>query len=58
MVKKEIFQFPLHFNYINSPISNDPGSLTIDQVNEDRTIAREKNILYKAGEDILQQKQL
>ena len=50
----ELFQFLL--NYINSPISNDPGSLTIDQVNEDRTLAREKNILYEAGEDVLQQK--
>ena len=52
--KGELFQ--LLFNYVNSPISNDPGSLTIDQVNEDRTLAREKNILYEAGEDILQQK--
>ena len=50
----ELFQFLL--NYINSPISNDPGSLTIDQVKEDRTLAREKNILYEAGEDVLQQK--
>ena len=50
----ELFQ--LLFNYINSPVSNDPGSLTIDQVNEDRTLAREKNILYEAGEDVLQQK--
>ena len=48
--------FQLLFNYINSPISNDPGSLTIDQVNEDRTLAREKNILYRAGEDVIQQK--
>ena len=52
--KGELFQ--LLFNYINSPISNDAGSLTIDEVNEDRTIAREKNILYKAGEDVVQQK--
>ena len=52
----ELFQ--LLFNYINSPVSNDPGSLTIDQVTEDRTLAKEKNILYEAGEDVLQQKQL
>ena len=30
--------------------------MTIDQVTEDRTLAREKNILYEAGEDVLQQK--
>ena len=50
----ELFQ--LLFNYVNSPISNDPGSLTIEQVKANRSLAREKNILYEAGEDIFQQK--
>ena len=48
--------YQLFFNYVNSPISNDPGSLTIEQVNTDRTLAREKNVLFRAGESVIQHK--
>ena len=48
--------YQLFFNYVNSPISNDPGSLTVEQVNTDRTLAREKNVLFRAGESVIQYK--
>tara|TARA_A100001011_G_scaffold90543_2_gene95141 strand:- start:8591 stop:10633 length:2043 start_codon:yes stop_codon:yes gene_type:complete len=48
--------YQLFFNYVNSPISNDPGSLTIEQVNTDRTLARGKNVLFRAGESVIQHK--
>lgn len=55
-ISKKNDDLQLSYNYVNSPISNDPGSLTFDQLNSDRTLARDNNILYDAGESVSQQK--
>ena len=44
----------VHYNFVNSPISNDPGSLNKDQVVENRRSARVQNIEYQSGEKVLQ----
>lgn len=43
-------------NYTNSPEADDPGGINIDDVAEDRRAARDRNVLYEAGESIEQLK--
>ena len=40
------------FNYTDSPYANDPGSLSLDQVTNERRIAREANVVYQTTEKI------
>jgi len=40
------------FNYTNSPLAQDPGSLDIESINQDRTFSRKRNKDYNAGEKI------
>ena len=42
----------LNFNYVNSPYAIDPGGLIIQEVNENRKQARERNIIYDTQESI------
>ena len=44
----------MHYNYVNSPLSNDPGSLNKEQAEENRRSARIQNIDYQSGEKVLQ----
>jgi iron complex outermembrane receptor protein len=44
----------MHYNYVDSPLSNDPGSLNKEQAEEDRRSARIQNIDYQSGEKVLQ----
>lgn len=46
----------LKFNvtYLNSPKADDPGSLNLESVQEDRTQARDRNVTFKTGEEIKQ----
>ena len=44
----------LHFNFVNSPLSQDPGSLNIEQVALNRMAARQQNIQYDSGEKVFQ----
>ena len=37
----------MHYNYVDSPLSNDPGSLNKEQVEENRRSARIQNIDYQ-----------
>jgi len=39
-------------NYTDSPMSDDPGGVNIEDVTNDRTAARDRNLLFKAGESI------
>ena len=41
-----------NFNYVNSPYAIDSGGLTIQEVNENRKQARERNIIYDTQESI------
>ena len=43
-----------HISVANSPIANDPGSLNIDQANDDPKQARDVNVEYQAGESVTQ----
>ena len=43
-----------HISVANSPIANDPGSLNIDQANDDPKQARNVNVEYQAGESVTQ----
>lgn len=43
-------------NYANSPKANDPGGINLEAVNENREQARDRNILFDAGENISQLK--
>ena len=43
-------------NYLYSPIALDPGGITLEDLEEDPEQAREKNILYNAGESVKQLK--
>ena len=40
------------FNYTDSPYANDPGSLSLDQVTNERRMAREANVVYQTTEKI------
>ncbi len=42
----------LQVNYTNSPIGDDPGGLTIEEVMTDRRQARSRNVDFKTGEAI------
>ena len=44
----------MHYNYVDSPLSNDPGSLNKEQAEENRQSARIQNIQYQSGEKVLQ----
>ena len=44
----------VHVNYTNSPYAEDAGGLTIDEVNEDRDQARQRNVDFKTEETIRQ----
>ena len=44
----------MHYNYVDSPLSNDPGSLNKEQAGENRRSARIQNIDYQSGEKVLQ----
>ena len=44
----------MHYNYVDSPLSNDPGSLNKEQAEENRRSARIQNIDYQSGEKVLQ----
>ncbi len=39
-------------NYTNSPIADDPGGLDLESVEENRKAARDRNVLFEAGEAI------
>lgn len=45
-------KFTLH--HTDQPIANDPGGLDADAVKEDRTQARDRNLLFDAGEELEQ----
>ena len=54
-VKKNISKdswLSFNFNLVDSPYSNDPGGLKIEEVNLDREQARERNLQYKTSEEI------
>ena len=41
-------------NYVDAPEADDPGGLTLEEVQADRRQARDRNILFKTGEEITQ----
>ena len=54
-VKKNISKdswLSFNFNIVDSPYSNDPGGLKIEEVNQNREQARERNLQYKTSEEI------
>ena len=54
-VKKNISKdswLSFNFNIVDSPYSNDPGGLKIEEVNLDREQARERNLQYNTSEEI------
>jgi len=53
---REIQNMNLKFNmlYFDSPYAFDPGGLTIDSVDENRSQARDRNILYNSQESVKQ----
>ncbi len=46
----------LLLNYVDSPLSNDPGGINLDDVNEDRRQARLRNVVFDGGEELTQGK--
>ena len=44
----------MDYSLFHSPFAKDAGGLTLEQVNENRTQARETNITYAAGEQVQQ----
>jgi iron complex outermembrane receptor protein len=40
------------FNYTDSPQADDPGGLNADEVEADRTAARDRNVMFQAGEEV------
>ena len=44
--------YGLSFNYVDSPYAIDPGGLTIEEVEDNRKQARERNIIYDSKESI------
>jgi len=54
-IKKNISKdswLSFNFNMVDSPYSNDPGGLKIEEVNQDRKQARDLNIQYNTSEEI------
>ena len=54
-VKKNISKdswLSFNFNIVDSPYSNDPGGLKIEEVNLNREQARERNLQYNTSEEI------
>ena len=54
-IKKNISKdswLSFNFNMVDSPYSNDPGGLKIEEVNQDRKQARDRNIQYNTSEEI------
>ena len=54
-VKKNISKdswLSFNFNIVESPYANDPGGLKIEEVNQNREQARERNLQYKTSEEI------
>lgn len=47
-------QFQLLLNYLDSPVAEDPGSLALDDVREDRRQAFPRNVSFNAGEAVRQ----
>ena len=47
-------QLKIIANYLNSPYANDPGGLKLDEVNENRRSARDRNLQYDSGEKVEQ----
>lgn len=47
-------QFKILLNYVNSPRADDPGALTLTQVDNDRRAAAATNLRYDAGESVQQ----
>jgi len=43
------------FNAVNSPVADDPGALTANEVGQNRRQAAPRNLLYAAGESLDQQ---
>ena len=43
-------------NFLNSPSANDPGGLNLDEVKNNRSEGRSRNIQYDAGEKVKQYK--
>ncbi len=41
-------------NYANSPQADDPGGINLEQVEEDRRSARDRNLSFMGGEEIVQ----
>lgn len=44
------------FNYSDSPKAEDPGGLTLEEVQDNRRQARDRNVLFETGESIRQLK--
>ncbi len=44
--------FRIISQYTDSPKADDPGALVLDQVDEDRSQARDRNLLFNAGENV------
>ena len=44
--------YGLSFNYVDSPYAIDPGGLTIEEVEDNRKQARDRNIIYDSKESI------
>lgn len=44
--------YGLSFNYVDSPYAIDPGGLTIEEVEDNRKQARERNVIYDSKESI------
>ena len=51
---KEKDQLQLLVNYGNSPQADDPGGITLDQAQSNRRSARDRNVLFKGGEEVEQ----
>ena len=49
-------RFKISLNNLFSPFSYDPGALTLNELKEDRSIARTANIDYQSGESVFQSK--
>jgi len=52
----ESTEIKLNLGYTNSPEANDPGGLTIEEANADRSQARQRNVTYRTAEKISQYK--
>ena len=49
-------RFKISLNNLFSPFSFDPGSLILQEANEDRSMARASNIEFESGESVFQSK--